>query len=84
MAHSKRRVIARVTAIRPPLTPTYALAETCQQMHADRRTLEEAITIFAGAYAATAVWRAHANRRAAATLLDIDETHLHPKGARQS
>lgn len=45
-------------------------------------TLQQAVNHIAGAYSATAVWRAHGRRSAAAVALDIPEHMLHAKGTR--
>jgi hypothetical protein len=76
------RTIAAVTAILPTKTPTYALAALCSEMADERYTLQQAIDLVAGAYAATAVWRCHGRRAAAAMFLQIPEERLHQPGAR--
>ena len=76
------RIIARVYELRPTRTPSYALASLCEEMAAERMTLQQAVNHVAGAYSATAVWRAHGRRAAAAAFLDVPETHLHKPGSR--
>lgn len=76
------RIVCRVYELRPTCTPSYALASLCEEMARERMTLQQAVNHVAGAYSATAVWRSHGRRAAAAAFLDVPESQLHRPGSR--